>query len=74
MVLGLLVLLFSGCRVYSGDYKISGRVTSADPNEGITGVTINCETNYMKKNDVQFLDQTKEEFDQIYREISEMCS
>ena len=49
MVLGLLVLLFSGCRVYSGDYKISGRVTSADPNEGITGVTINCETNYMKK-------------------------
>lgn len=30
------------------------------------------ETNYMKENEVRFLDQTKDEFDQIYRLISEM--
>jgi hypothetical protein len=29
-------------------------------------------TNYMKKNDVKFLEQTKTEFDQIYKNISEL--
>ena len=30
------------------------------------------ETSYMKEHNVKFLDQTKEELDQIYRHISEM--
>ncbi|NLC43418.1 MAG: Na/Pi cotransporter family protein, partial [Clostridiales bacterium] len=39
---------------------------------GDYAVLIVKETNYMKQNDVRFLDQTKAEFDQIYRYVSEM--
>jgi phosphate:Na+ symporter len=59
----------------ANDEKLIGglhHVTNDIERLGDYAVLIVKETNYMKKNDVQFLDQTKAEFDRIYKDISEM--
>ncbi len=58
-----------------GDEVLIGglhHVTNDIERLGDYAVLIVKETNYMKQNDVKFLDQTKAEFDQIYRNISKM--
>ncbi len=57
------------------DEKLIGglhHVTNDIERLGDYAVLIAKETNYMKINDVKFMDQTKTEFDQIYRNISKM--
>ena len=57
------------------DEKLIGglhHVTNDIERLGDYAVLIVKETSYMKENDVKFLDQTKAEFDQIYRNISDM--
>jgi len=59
----------------ANDEKLIGglhHVTNDVERLGDYAVLIVKETNYMKGNNVKFLDQTKAEFDQIYRDISEM--
>jgi len=60
---------------FADDEKLIGglhHVTNDIERLGDYAVLLVKETNYMKENDVQFLDQTKEELDQIYSHISEM--
>ncbi len=57
------------------DEKLIGglhHVTNDIERLGDYAVLIVKETSYMKENDVKFLNQTKAEFDQIYRNISDM--
>lgn len=57
------------------DEKLIGglhHVTNDIERLGDYAILIEKETNYMKKYDVKFLDQTKMELDQIYRKICEM--
>ncbi len=59
----------------SDDEKLIGglhHVTNDIERLGDYAVLIIKETKYMKENDVKFLEQTKAEFDQIYKNISEM--
>ena len=60
---------------FAGDEKLIGglhHVTNDIERLGDYAVLIAKETNYMKENDVKFLDQTKEEFQEIYDKIAEM--
>lgn len=57
------------------DEKLLGglhHVTSDIERLGDYAILLVTETNYMKENDVKFLDQTKEELNQIFVHISEM--
>lgn len=57
------------------DEKLIGglhHVTNDIERLGDYAVLLVKETNYMKENDVKFLDQTKEELEQIYGKIAEM--
>lgn len=60
---------------FDGDEKLIGglhHVTNDIERLGDYAVLLVKETNYMKENNVKFLDQTKEEISQIYGHISEM--
>lgn len=60
---------------FAGDEKLIGglhHVTNDIERLGDYAVLIAKETSYMKDNNVKFLDQTKEELNQIYSRISEM--
>ncbi|MDI9510267.1 MAG: Na/Pi cotransporter family protein [Bacillota bacterium] len=60
---------------FADDEKLIGglhHVTNDIERLGDYAVLLIKETNYMKESNVQFLDQTKEELDQIYKNISEM--
>jgi phosphate:Na+ symporter len=60
---------------FAGDEKLIGglhHVTNDIERLGDYAVLLVKETSYMKENDVKFLDQTKDELNQIYRYISEM--
>lgn len=60
---------------FAGDAKLIGglhHVTNDIERLGDYAVLVVKETNYMKENNVHFLDQTKEELTQIYEHISEM--
>ncbi|WP_455716803.1 PhoU domain-containing protein [Anaerosporobacter sp.] len=60
---------------FDGDEKLIGglhHVTNDIERLGDYAILLVKETSYMKENDVKFLDQTKEEFNQIYKYISEM--
>ena len=60
---------------FAGDDKLIGglhHVTNDIERLGDYAVLLVKETNYMKENNVKFLDQTKEELNQIYTHISEM--
>lgn len=60
---------------FAGDEKLIGglhHVTNDIERLGDYAVLIAKETSYMKENNVQFLDQTKDELNQIYKHISEM--
>lgn len=49
VVLAVIVVLFSGCRVDFGTYRLSGRVTTIDGKEGIPGVTVEYEIVHGKR-------------------------
>lgn len=60
---------------FAGDEKLIGglhHVTNDIERLGDYAVLIVKETSYMKENDIKFLDQTKDELEQIYSYISEM--
>jgi phosphate:Na+ symporter len=60
---------------FDGDEKLIGglhHVTNDIERLGDYAVLLVKETNYMKENDVKFLEQTKEELNQIYKKICEM--
>jgi len=60
---------------FAGDEKLIGglhHVTNDIERLGDYAVLLVKETSYMEQNDVKFLDQTKEELNQIYGHISEM--
>jgi len=60
---------------FAGDEKLIGglhHVTNDIERLGDYAVLLVKETSYMKENNVKFLDQTKEELNQIYGHISEM--
>lgn len=60
---------------FAGDEKLIGglhHVTNDIERLGDYAVLLVKETNYMKQNNVRFLDQTKEELSLIYKHISEM--
>ncbi|NLK75556.1 MAG: Na/Pi cotransporter family protein [Clostridiales bacterium] len=60
---------------FAGDDKLIGglhHVTNDIERLGDYAVLLVKETNYMKENNIKFLDQTKEELNQIYTHISEM--
>lgn len=60
---------------FDGDEKLIGglhHVTNDIERLGDYAVLLVKETNYMKENDVKFLDQTKEELNLIYKKICEM--
>ncbi|NLC19360.1 MAG: Na/Pi cotransporter family protein [Clostridiales bacterium] len=60
---------------FAGDEKLIGglhHVTNDIERLGDYAVLLAKETSYMKDNNIKFLDQTKEELNQIYAHISEM--
>jgi phosphate:Na+ symporter len=69
------LIKISSVTTYSEDEKLIGglhHVTNDIERLGDYAILIVKETSYMKDNEVKFLDETKEELDQIYSRIAEM--
>ncbi|TAH70167.1 MAG: Na/Pi cotransporter family protein [Anaerolineaceae bacterium] len=73
-ITSFLIKISSVTKVADDEKLIGGlhHVTNDIERLGDYAVLLVKETSYMKENEVRFLDQTKDEFDQIYRLISEM--